>query len=183
MTQPIKVREAVGLFDDYDHLQETIKELEESGFNRRQISVLGTELAREQRFGASRVNPVDMEDDPNTPRSANIAAEELSIAQGVVMGIGMLTGGIFGLFVSRDYPVIAAEALAFFATIAGGAIGSLLAEVLGEQYLRFFKRQADEGGLLLWVQTPDRDHEIKARDVLLKHGAHDVHVHEIALAA
>jgi hypothetical protein len=36
--------------------------------------------------------------------------------------------------------------------------------------------------MLLWVRTRDDLHETRARDILKKHSAYDVHIHEIPVA-
>src|SRR5262249_55270945 len=110
----ILAREAVGIFDDYEELQNTISELGLAGFGLHQISVLGSDQSVKDRCGAAMPAAV-MEDHPETPRSPNIAPEELGVAQGVVVGIGMITGVmltmlIFGWF-EASAPVVAAGAI------------------------------------------------------------------------
>ena len=68
------------------------------------------------------------------------------------------------------------------AAVAGGiglAIGAALAKMIGEHHADALKDHLDKGGLLLWVRTPDGDHETRACDILKKAGAEDVHVHDL----
>ena len=47
------------------------------------------------------------------------------------------------------------------------------AQAEGDGLVMHFER----GGLLLWVRTRDAAHEDRAKKILSKHTAHDVHVH------
>lgn len=62
---------------------------------------------------------------------------------------------------------------------AGGAIGTVLALVVGEHHAQYLQDQLDHGGLLLWVRTWDADREARAIGILKKHSGEDVHVHAI----
>jgi hypothetical protein len=58
-------------------------------------------------------------------------------------------------------------------------IGCLLAIWLGRRYSRRLVEQLRHGGLVLWVRVGDELHERRARDILARYAAADVHVHEI----
>jgi len=62
---------------------------------------------------------------------------------------------------------------------AYGALGALLARVVGKAHSARLETQLGRGGLLLWVRTPDPEHEQRAIDILKQHGAEDVHVHTL----
>ena len=68
------------------------------------------------------------------------------------------------------------------AAAAGGGVGvasALLGRAAGEGQATFLREQLDRGGVLLWVRTPDAEAETRAVDILRRHAAHDVHVHEV----
>ena len=60
---------------------------------------------------------------------------------------------------------------------AGGLIGSALASVVGAHHANHIQEQLEHGGLLLWVFLRDDEDEKRAKEILVKHSAHDVHVH------
>jgi hypothetical protein len=86
------VREAVGVFDSIESLEAAINELQCSGFERHQVSVLGSEAAVKERFGRPHVPTKLLKDDPKTPRSPDIQKEELGVGQGVIIGSGSFAG-------------------------------------------------------------------------------------------
>lgn len=177
------VREAVGVFEDYDELYETIKELGTVGFGRHQISVLGSDEAVEEIFQRPEVTPEVVEDNPFAPRSFNVGLEELGVAQGVLIGSGIYVGAIVGILSTGGLAEPGSLMTLALTVIAGGMVGGLLALVLGDQYHQFFRKREANGGLVLWVETPTQQTEQTAQKILRKHGAHDIHIHEMPLAA
>ena len=184
-TQPVTqpVREVVGLFHDHDRMQNAINELEVSGFDRREISVLGSEEAVQKRYGAKHVAPEALEDDPTAPRSPKPKHEEIGIAKGALIGGGAYVGVVAALLATGGTAIPAMVTTAAIGGLGGGAVGGLLAKVLGDEYSDFFERQIKSGGLLLWVKTPTREKEEKAQKILKEFDASDVHVHQFSPAA
>jgi len=173
------IREVVGIFDDVNSMQEAISELEVSGFERRHISVLGNENALQEHFGKAELPTELLEDNPQTPRAANIKLEELGIGQSMLVSGGLLTGVVGAVIASGGLVIPGATVTTAVIGAAGGtAAGAGLAKLLGDKYAEFFHKQIEEGGLLVWVNTPDTEHESKAQAVLRKYGARDVHTHE-----
>ncbi len=175
------IREAVGVFDDYDRLQDAIAALGSANFGRHQISVLGSEEAVKDRFGQQQTPAQMLKDNPDAPRSMNIAPEELGVAQGVLMGAGIYAAVGAALLATGGMALPGAIVTTILVGAGGGAAGAVLAKMLGQKYAEFFQKQIDKGGLLLWVEVPDKEREEKALAILSEHGARDLHVHEMPL--
>ncbi len=176
------VREAVGVFSDYEKLQEAIAVLQGLGFDRRHISVLGSESSLEEAFGKSKVKAEKLEDSPKTPKNPNIAPEEVGVAQGVLVGGGMLTG-IAIVAMALGLTTITGP-MAILIAIGGGsgaAVGGMLAKLLGDKYAEHYQKQIDAGGAVLWILVEDKSFEKKALDTLKKYKAQDIHVHEVSV--
>lgn len=174
------VREAVGVFPSTQSLEAVIDELEMSGFERHQISVLGSEAAVKEQFGKANLPVELLEDNPHTPRSPEIRREELGVGQGVVLGSSAFAGMILAAAVSGVSVVSSGLVpMIVIGAIGGTAVGAVIAKLLGERYVEFFQSQIEQGGLLVWVVTPNEKAEEKAKEILLKHDGKDVHVHDI----
>lgn len=178
MMKDYAMHEAVGTFDDHDRMEEAVDALQSEGFGRREISVLGSESAVEEKFGERHVKTGLLEDSPDTPRSHDITKEEVGIAQGVLVGGGMLAGvavavvALGGITLSGVIPAVV------IGVIGGGAVGAVSARLMEKKYSEFFQNQIEAGGLLLWVNTPDSAKEARAQAILKEHGARNVHIHE-----
>jgi hypothetical protein len=174
-------REAVGIFSDVASYEAAIDELESSGFDRAELSVLASEATVEEKLGHKYQRAAELEDDPDAPRIAFISEESIGAAEaGLISGffyylgfgaglVTVATGGAFGAILMS----------AAIGSGAGAVIGSVLAGMVGKHHADFLHDHIDHGGLLLWVHLRDDAHEKSAVDILTKHSAHDVHVHDI----
>lgn len=179
MKQTKTVREAVAVFDDLDKLQEAVNDLETAGFDRRHISVLGSEKAVSEKFGTEHPFMRAIEDSPEAPRAPAVKLEELGVAQGILVGSGLLAGVFAGVLASGGMALPGAMVTTLLIGAGGTAAGAGLAKLLGDEYAEFFDKQIEAGGLLLWVSTPDKDMEDKAVTILKAQGGSDVHVHDV----
>lgn len=177
----VTIREAVGVFQDWNSLQAAVDELQVSGFDRSEISLLAGEHAVEEKLGHIYQKVQELEDDPRVPRTAFVGRD--SILEGRVGIIGGLAyiGAIatIGAVVASGGTVVAALAGAVAAAGGGGYLGTVASRWLGRDRAREIEAQLGKGGLLLWVRIRDGDHEQRAVEILDKHSAGDVHVHEI----
>ncbi|MEQ9487414.1 MAG: hypothetical protein RIM72_00290 [Alphaproteobacteria bacterium] len=173
------VREAVGVFNNADSLVAAIDELQSSGFDRAEISLLASESAVQEKLGHMYEKVSDLEDDPAAPRTAYVSTESIGDAKGSLIGgliyVGAMAavGSIVASGGSLGIALIGATALGG----TGGFIGAILAEWVGKHHADFLQEQLDHGGLILWVRTRDETHEKRATKILSSHSAYDVHVH------
>ena len=175
------IREAVGVFKDAKALEAAIDELESHGFDRAEISLLAGEKAVEAKLGHHYRKASDLEDNTDAPRTAYVATESMGDAEGGLIGGLFYIGAVAaaGAIVASGGTLAAAIGGAALAGGAGGAVGAFLARLVGEHHAEYLQKQLDQGGMLLWVRTRDEAHEERARDILKKHSAYDVHIHEI----
>lgn len=175
----VKLREAVGVFPDDEHLMAAIDDLEMAEFNRQDISVLGSEAEMMQTYHSPYVSPYRLEDDPRAPRGVFVMPEEQSLAEAALVGAGVILAiYIFGPMMGPDLSMAASVVVLLAIAAAGGALGYAAAIGLRRMRHRRMVAQKRRGGLLLWVSTPTRDREEKATAILSRHGARDVHVNE-----
>jgi hypothetical protein len=178
------VREAVAVFEDADTLQEAIDELLSSGFDRADLSLLASEPTVVEKLGHKFKKVEELEDDRAAARSAFVSTESIGDAEGgLVGGLGYIGAvAAAGAIVASGGTIAAAFAAAALAGGAGGMFGSILAKWVGDQHADNLQAQIDKGGLLLWVRTWDGAQEERARDILSRHSAHDVHIHDLPAA-
>jgi len=173
------IREAVAVFDDTKSLEGAIAELQSSGFDRAEISLLAGNHAIEEKLGHLYTRTEDIEDDPDVPSVAYISSESIGDAEGALIGTPMYIAAVTaaGIMTAAGGPLAATIAAILAAGGAGAAIGGVLASLTGQHHARYLQEQLDHGGLLLWVRTRDEDRENRATEILSKHSAHDVHIH------
>ncbi len=173
--------EAVAVFDDAPAMEAAIDELLSHGFDRAEISLLASEAAVEGKLGHLFEKVEDLEDDDSVPRKAYVSTESRGDAEGGLVGglmyVGALAaaGATFASGGSLGAAIVGATAMGG----AGGLIGSLLARFIDDQHAVDLEEQLDHGGLLIWVRTRDAAHEARAKEILTKHSAKDVHLHKL----
>jgi hypothetical protein len=179
------IREAVGVFETADMLQESIDDLMSSGFDRAELSLLAAEHTVEEKLGHKYQKVAELEDSTIAPRCCYVSTESIGDAEGGLIGGLLYVGAVAaaGAIVASGGTLAGAVLGAALAGGAGGLIGSVLARLVGDHHAHHLQEQLDHGGLLLWVRTRDAQHEKRAVDILRKHSGRDVHVHAIPWAA
>lgn len=176
-----KIREAVGIFDHADELEEAFDELLSFSFDRAEMSLLAGEQAVEEKLGHIYTRTSELADDPNAPRIAFVSEHSIHKKE------PFLIGGLFfiGAATAAGAVVASGGALAAVITAAGaagavsGMIGAFREYVTEIDHAHYLHDQLEHGGLLLWVRIRDAQREQLALDILSKHSAHDVHIHDI----
>jgi len=56
-----------------------------------------------------------------------------------------------------------------------------LAKLVGKHHSDYLQKQIEQGGLLLWVNTTEPKYEKRAVEILRKHSAQDVHIHDMEI--
>ena len=179
-TEGSGVREAVGVFDNAELLQEAIDELMSSGFDRAEVSLLASESAVEQKLGHRYKKVSELEDDPNVPRVAYVSTESIGDAQGALIGGLMYVGAglLMGPIAFAGGTLAAGAGAAVLGGGLGGVIGAGLAKMVGDQHAHRLEEQIKHGGLLLWVRVWNAEDERRAVEILSRHSGRDVHVHQ-----
>lgn len=177
--------EAIAVFDDADSLEVAVDELLSHGFDQAELSLLASASAVEEKLGHRFTKVEEVEDNDEVPRAAYVSTESRGDAEGGLIGALMYVGALAaaGATVASGGSLGAAIAGAAAMGGAGGLIGATLAKFIDDQHANQLEEQLDRGGLLLWVRTRDAAHEKKAKDILTRHSAHDVHLHQLRRAA
>jgi len=175
-------REVVGIFHDEKSLRSAADALMISGFDRSYLSLLASDRAVDEKLGHHVQRVAELEDDPDVPTQAYVGSDSRVEGQAAIIGGLIYVGAIasIGAMVASGgtaTPILIGAAVAGGA--GGGALGALLARVVGKAHAARLETQLGRGGLLLWVRTPDPEHEQRAIDILKQHGAEDVHVHTL----
>jgi hypothetical protein len=179
--RPAPIREAVGVFDTAESLEDAIDELQSSGFDRAELSLLAAERTVEEKLGHAYRRVEELEDQARVPRTAFISTESRGDAEGALVGGLMYVGAVLaaGGIVASGGTLAGAIVASALAGGAGAAAGSLFTKLLEYHHADYLDEQLGRGGLLLWVRTRTPEREMRAVEILGKYSAHDVHVHSI----
>lgn len=175
------VHEAVGVFDDAKSLQAALDDLQMHGFMQHELGILAGDDAIEEKIGHLYRRTVEAEDDPEAPRTFYVPNETMGEAEGMAIGLPTYIAAVTatGVVAATGGTLGAVIAAAAAAGAGGAAIGTILARHIAGHHADYLQKQIERGGILLWVHLRSADMEEKAKNILARHSAHDVHVHEI----
>jgi len=178
------LREVVAVFHDAERLETAIDELQSSGFDRAEISLLASERTIEQKLGHRYERTSELMDADDVPRGAFVSSAAIGDAKGGLIGGLAYVGATLaaGTVVVAGGALAATIAAALAAGGAGGLIGLVLANWVGGRHAAYLDKQMEHGGLLLWVRAWSAEDEARASFVMGKHCAEQVHVHEAVTA-
>lgn len=178
-----RVKEVVGVVVSASQLDDVVEGLGKAGFDRSAISVLGQEDSGSLKLRASLEDILKAEDDPDAPRAAPVDEASVKEGQAAAVGIPLQIGAFAGAAVAVASGGALAVAIAAMALgAAGGAgVGGLLAHAIGRKYHKSVAGLVGNGGLVVWVSTPDEDRRKRAIKVMSELNLRDVHAHEIEI--
>ncbi|HXG78082.1 MAG TPA: hypothetical protein VNJ31_01915 [Methyloceanibacter sp.] len=173
--------EAVAVFHDVQSFQAAIDDLLLAGFDHGDLSVLAHEETVRSKLGREYRSTAEFEDDPEAPRIGFVPEETIGDAEGAVIGAGVYVPAIAGSLAvaASGGTLLGAFAAAAIAGGAGGLIGAVLARKIGKEHAKYLDTHLSRGGLLLWVRTRGADRERLALEILRRHSAEDVHLHNL----
>jgi hypothetical protein len=175
------VAEVVGIFQTVANLETAVAELGVVGFGRTSISILATTAQRPDRIDALHKSADLIEDDPAARQAVLVSPESRTEGEAVEISVPLGIGAFAGAW------VIAAAGGALItaigATIVGGVIGAGLGTILlltvARHHVASIQAQLAQGGLVLWVKTPDAGAEQRASEIMLRCGGRSVHAHTV----
>lgn len=177
------VHEAVGVFSDAYSLQAALDDLQGHGFMHQELSILADD--KTVREGLSHIYSCveDAKDDAAAPRTIFVPNETMSEAKGIATGFPFYIAAVTatGVVVASGGTLLNVIITATAAGAVGAVIGSVFSGLIEKHHANFIQDQIDKGELLLWVSLRSPDRQETAKDILSRHAAHDVHIHEFPL--
>lgn len=156
---PNTAREVVSLFSDRDSFEAAVGGLMEAGFDRADLSVLGSHES------------IDAAGHPGKPWKDVLTAlvGELKYEGPLVAAGAILLAG--GAMAATIAGIIGAA-------VGGIATKELLAEVTATPHTEDFARSLDAGSVILWVRVETDEDQKKAAELLDRCGGANTHVHQ-----
>lgn len=175
------LREAVGVFDDLERIQSSVDELLLAGFDRSEISTVASRTTIERQLGRGYLDVSEIEDDLTIPRTVFVSKTSLGDAEGVLIAVCVY---VFAVVAAGVMAAAQASSTILILTVivsgaVGGLIGYYLARRVDQRHARAFREQLEHGGLILWVNLHNVRQEKRAIEILQRHGARHIHVHDV----
>jgi hypothetical protein len=182
--EKVRTREVTGVFHSRKALDAAVQELLVRGYDRADIDVSASPDEVQRRLNYRSIPPEDLADVPTAPREPFVGEDDLIITDAVV---GSVVGCAAALaiayyLVTRDIGSLSAV---IFAALCGFVVGGgavfWARRRLRRERARGLERLWEAQGMVIWVRVNSDEKETRTQEILLRHGAEAVHVHEIEL--
>lgn len=168
----------VGSFDSFEEAQEVLRDLQQCGFSRDDISVIANNATGRysSQYGGEGEAPRD-----NAGSISDVGAGSATgaAAGGVLGGAAGLVVGLMGLAIPGIGPIVAAGPIAAalagagVGAVAGGLIGGLTGVGVSEDDAHYYAESVRRGGALVTARAEDSRAD-EAASVMRSHGAVDI---------
>ncbi|MEP6608733.1 MAG: hypothetical protein ABJA83_08640 [Burkholderiaceae bacterium] len=168
----------VGSFDSFSEAQAVLRELQQQGFSRDDISVLANNATGQHssQYGSEGQLPGEV---ATTVSDTGAGTATGAAAGGVLGGAAGLVVGLMGLAIPGIGPIVAAGPIAAaragagVGAVAGGLIGGLTGVGVSEDDASYYAESVRRGGALVTVRADDARAE-EAAGLMRNHGAVDI---------
>jgi hypothetical protein len=179
----VRVREVTGVFHSRDGLNAAVEDLLLAGFDRADIDVVASLDEVTKRLGVY-VAAEALADIPVAPRRSFFGPEDVTLVVALVAAIFAAAGAMVAALgvVSKG----GSYGFIVLASVVAGLLCGILGAAIAVRFVRRDERQGldqlmAERGLVLWVRTRSPEREAQAQEVMRRHGARAVRVHEIEI--
>jgi hypothetical protein len=156
--QQAPVTEVVGRFATRESFKSAVEALLEAGFERTELSVLDSH---------DTLAAADGRDEGWRRTLAGLVGEVKYLEPITAAGLILLASGAIGAAIAG---VIAAG-------LGGMALYELLGEIRATPHTREFAQALEKGAVLLWVRAETSERRARAKEILSRFGAANIHAH------
>ncbi|HLG87261.1 MAG TPA: hypothetical protein VKZ79_08695 [Alphaproteobacteria bacterium] len=179
------IREVVGVFNDQEHMQLAVDDLQAHGFNRANLTTAADSRTMQRQTGHGYIDVRDIEDDGDVPRAIYVSKRSLGNAEGVLIGIAIyvptcIAAAILAARGATDITLIIGVLIV---AAVGGLLGFMFARRLDGAYTQRIREQLEHGGIVLWVSVYSDVQEKLAMEILQTAAGRDVHAHDRPVTA
>jgi hypothetical protein len=183
--EQVRSREVTGVFRSRKALIDAADDLLVAGFDRADIDVSASFDELQRRLNYQSIPPADLADIPTAARQPLIDQGDVLTTDAVVGSLAGCIGAVamaYFLIIRGMAPLSVGIVSVLTGLVVGGVAVLVVRRRLQRERVRGLEKLAEAHGLLIWVRVQSPEKEAEAQEILARHGAEAVHVHEIELA-
>jgi hypothetical protein len=181
----VRRREVTGVFHSRKTLIDAADDLLVAGFDRADIDVSASFDELQRRLNYQSIPPADLADIPTAARQPVIDQGDVLTTDAVAGSLAGCIGAVamaYFLIIRAMAPLSVGILSVLTGLVVGGVAVLVVRRRLQRERVRGLEKLAEAHGLLIWVRVQSPEKEAEAQEILARHGAEAVHVHEIELA-
>ncbi len=176
-----RAREVVGTVRRIEAVEQIGSELLAAGFDRSDIDLMGEHKEVLRSLHATYLDPAGIAEVPELPRRELVMRSDDALLSILLFGMLSATGALIALLLS--FGSEAGTAGILLRSVIGATFGVLIAFAVRKRVSRFSALQKDLQlhSIAVFVRVRDANEENVAKEILMRCGASNVHVHEVLL--
>jgi hypothetical protein len=181
----VRTREVTGVFHSRKALDAAVQDLLLADVDRADIDVSASVDELQRRLNYSAIPAPDLADIPTAPRQPYVGEDDVlgtDAVVGSVAGCAAAVGVAFYLVAQGMQPISVGILAVLSGIIVAGVAVLWARRRLQRERAQGLEKLSEAQGLLIWVRVRTPEQEAQAQEILVRHGAEAVHVHEIDLA-
>ena len=181
----VSSREVTGVFRSRKALIDAADDLLVAGFDRADIDVSAPFDELQRRLNYQSIPPADLADIPTAARQPLVDQADVLTTDAVVGSLAGCIGAVamaYFLIIRGMAPLSVGIVSVLTGLVVGGVAVLVVRRRLQRERVRGLEKLAEAHGVLIWVRVQSPEKEAEAQEILARHGAEAVHVHEIELA-
>jgi hypothetical protein len=181
----VRTREVTGVFHSRKALDAAVQDLLLADVDRADINVSASVDELQRRLNYSAIPAPDLADIPTAPRQPYVGEDDVVGTDALiscVAGCAAAVGVAFYLVAQGMQPISVGILAVLSGIIVAGVAVSWARRRLQRERAQGLEKLSEAQGLLIWVRVRSPEQEARAQEILVRHGAEAVHVHEIDLA-
>jgi hypothetical protein len=181
----VRTREVTGVFHSRKALDAAVQDLLLADVDRADIDVSASVDELQRRLNYSAIPAPDLADIPTAPRQPYVSGDDVvgtDAVVGSVAGCAAAVGVAFYLVAQGMQPISVGILAVLSGIIVAGVAVLWARRRLQRERAQGLEKLSEAQGLLIWVRVRSSEQEAQAQEILVRHGAEAVHVHEIDLA-
>jgi hypothetical protein len=181
----MRTREVTGVFRSRKALIDAADDLLAAGFDRADIDVSAPFDELQRRGNYQSIPPADLADNPAAARRPLIDQGDVLITDAVAGSLAGCIGAVamaYFLIIRGMAPLSVGIFSVLTGIVVGGVAVLVVRRRMQRERIQGLEKLAEAHGLLIWVRVHSPEKEAEAQELLARHGAEALHVHEIELA-
>jgi hypothetical protein len=183
--EQVSSREVTGVFRSRKALIDAADDLLVAGFDRADIDVSAPFDELQRRLNYQSIPPADLADIPTAARQPLIDQADVLTTNAVIGSLAGCIGAVamaYFLVIRGMAPLSVGIVSVLTGLVVGGVAVLAVRRRMERERVRGLEKLAEAHGLLIWVRVQSPEKEAEAQEILARHAAEAVHVHEIELA-
>jgi hypothetical protein len=177
-------REVTGVFHSRSKLDAAAQDLLVAGIDRGDLDVSTSLDELQRRLNYKAIAAADIADHPAAAREPLVGKDDVvntDAVAGSIAGCVVAVALAFYLISRGMAPLTVGLVSVLSGLVAGGAALLLVRRRLRRERTLGLDKLSEAQGLVIWVRVRSPEKEAEAQEILKRHGAEAVHVHEIEL--